>query len=281
VGIVNYELADGIATITLNRPDSLNSLTDDVMIQLSESFARVDEDESVRVVVLTGAGRGFCSGADLAAVNSGEAGRADGDSMADIFNPAMRALAECRVPTIGRINGVAAGGGFGLAMTCDISIAARSAFFVSTFGPRLGLVPDLGTSWHLPLRVGAARARGIAMLGGRITAEQASEWGLIWDVVDDDALDAAVDEVAQLLKRSSPGATTRTRAVMTQAPHNSFSEHLDLEHQHQIVLIPANMLDGARAFIEKCDPVFSPDRWPDREVESSEESARTSGTLSD
>jgi len=261
MSIVNYETADGVATITLNRPDSLNSLTDDVMKRLSECFAQVDADQSVRVVVLTGAGRGFCSGADLTAIDSGEPDGADGDSMAEIFNPAMRAVANCPVPTIGRINGVAAGGGFGLAMTCDISIAARSAFFVSTFGPRLGIVPDLGTSWHLPLRAGAARARGIAMLGGRVTADQAAQWGLIWDVVDDQDLDAAVDQAAQTLKRSSPNAIARIRSVLAEASRNSLSEQLDLEHRHQSVLIPANMLNGAKAFRENRDPVFSPARW--------------------
>lgn len=268
MGIVNYDVDDGVASITLNRPDNLNALTSGMMTRLSECLAAVDADESVRVVVLTGMGRGFCSGADLAAVDSGDEGGADGDAMADIFNPAIRAIDECRVPTVARINGVAAGGGFGLAMSCDISIAARSAFFVSTFGPRLGLVPDLGTSWHLPLRVGPARARGIAMLGGRIPAERAAEWGLIWECVDDDALDEVVDEVVETLKRSSPSAITRTRSVMAQAPANSLTEQLDLEHEHQIVLIPANMLDAANAFVEKREPVFGAERWPERAPES-------------
>jgi 2-(1,2-epoxy-1,2-dihydrophenyl)acetyl-CoA isomerase len=257
---VRYETRDGIATITLNRPESLNSMTDGLMSELAECFAKVESDEDVRVVVLTGAGRGFCSGADLSAVDQGETGGGNGDSMARVFNPTMRAVVDCSVPTIGRINGVAAGGGFGLAMACDITIAARSAFFVATFGPRLGIVPDLGTSWNLPHRVGAARARGIAMLGGRITADQAVGWGLIWDAVDDDELDATVDEVAQLLRRSSPNAMTRIRSAIAQAEHNTFSMQLDLEHQHQSVLIPLNMLEGANAFVQKRDPEFSPTR---------------------
>jgi len=257
MSIVTYEIQDGLATITLNRPESLNSMSAGLMSELAECFARVESDEDVRVVVLTGAGRGFCSGADLSAVDNGTLGGAGGDSMADVFNPAMRAVASCAVPTIARINGVAAGGGFGLAMACDITIAARSAFFVATFGPRLGIVPDLGTSWNLPLRVGAARARGIAMLGGRITADQAANWGLIWDAVDDDELDAAVNEVVQVFRTSSPNAMTRIRSAIAQAEHNTFSEQLDLEHQHQSVLIPLNMLEGAKAFVEKRDPVFS------------------------
>lgn len=257
---VLYESGDGVATITLNRPESLNSMTTRLMQELTACFARVDADESVRVVVLTGAGRGFCSGADLSAVDSGEAGGAGKDTMASDFNPAMLAIDRCPVPTVARINGAAAGGGFGLALSCDISIAGRSAFFVSTFGPRLGIVPDLGTSWHLPARVGPARARGIAMLGGRISADQAAEWGLIWQAVDDDLLDAAVGDVVRILKRSSPNATTRIRRSIAQAAHNTLGEQLDLEHEHQSVLIPANMIEGASAFVEKRDPVFGPER---------------------
>ncbi|MGH1488544.1 MAG: enoyl-CoA hydratase/isomerase family protein [Acidimicrobiales bacterium] len=257
---VEYSTSNGIATVRLNRPESLNGMNGELMGGLSDAFAAVDTDQSVRVVVLTGTGRGFCAGADLRAVSEGEAGAADAETMEAMFNPAMRAIEACPVPTVARINGVAAGGGFGLAMSCDISIAASSAFFVSTFGPRLGIVPDLGTSYHLPLRAGAARARGIAMLGGRITAAQAVEWGLIWQAVEDDQLDAAVDEVTATLKRSSPVAMTRIRSALSQAPNNTLSEHLDLELHHQRYLIPLNFAEGAAAFGDKRDPNFSPTR---------------------
>ena len=257
---VEYENADGIATVRLNQPGSLNGMNSEMMSGLSDAFAAVDADQSVRVVVLTGTGRGFCAGADLAAVRDGDEGAASAETMEAMFNPAMRAIASCPVPTVARVNGVAAGGGFGLAMSCDISIAASSAFFVSTFGPRLGLVPDLGTSYHLAVRAGAARARGIAMLGGRITAEQAVDWGLIWQAVDDDELDAAVDAVTATLKRSSPTAMTRIRSTLAQAARNTLSEHLDLELHHQRDLIPLNLAEGAAAFVEKRDPDFSPTR---------------------
>lgn len=262
---VRYELHDGVATITLDRPETLNSMTNELMGDISAAFAEVEADESVRVAVLTGAGRGFCSGADLSAVaqpgdDAPDPAADTTAGMDDFFNPAIRAIENCSVPTIGRINGVAAGGGFGLALSCDISIVARSAFFVATFGPRLGIVPDMGVTWHLPMRLGPARARGVAMLGGRITAEQAVEWGLVWEVVDDDALDASVAEAAGLFKRSSPNAMTRIRSAIAAAEHNSLSEQLDVERDHQRVLIPANMAEGAAAFIEKRDPVFRPDR---------------------
>lgn len=257
---VEYEKTDGVATIRLNRPGSLNGMNSEMMSRLSDAFAAVDADKSVRVVVLTGAGRGFCAGADLAAVRNGDEGAASVETMEEMFNPAMRAIASCPVPTVARINGVAAGGGFGLAMSCDISVAASSAFFVSTFGPRLGLVPDLGTSYHLAARAGAARARAVAMLGGRVTAEQAVEWGLIWKVADDGDLDAAVDEVTATLKRSSPTAMTRIRSMLAQAARNTLPEQLDLELHHQRQLIPLNLSEGASAFVEKRDPDFSPTR---------------------
>lgn len=267
MGLVNYEAADGVATITLNRPDSLNSMTANLMLELRDAFARVDGDPSVRAVVVTGAGRGFCSGADLSTVTASDpgatatdAGGTDANAMDDAFNPAMRAVANCPVPTIARVNGPAAGGGFGLALACDITIAARSAFFVATFGPRLGIVPDLGTTWQLPMRAGMARARGIAMLGGRIDADTAEAWGLIWRAVDDDKLDLAVAEVAEQFKRTSPKAMTRIRSALAAAEHNTLSEQLDLEMAHQAVLIPANMIEGAAAFVDGREPLFSSDR---------------------
>lgn len=257
---VEYDTSDGIATVRLNRPDTLNAMDGELMVGLSDAFAAVEADQSVRVVVLTGTGRGFCAGADLAAVSEGDVGAAGAESMETMFNPAMRAIAACPVPTVARINGVAAGGGFGLAMSCDISIAASSAVFVSTFGPRLGIVPDLGTSYHLPMRAGAARARGIAMLGDRITAAQAVEWGLIWQAVDDDELDSAVDEVTSLLKRSSPRAMTTIRSALAQAPNNTLVEQLDLEVHHQRDLLPLNMAEGAAAFVDKREPNFDSTR---------------------
>ena len=259
---VRYEHEDGIATITLDRPESLNSMTAEFMDDLRAAVGEVERDPTVRVAVLTGAGRGFCSGADLSGVDQNAdpalAGDATASGMDDHFHPAIRALADLQVPTISKINGVAAGGGFGLAMTCDIAIAGRSAFFVSTFGPRLGIVPDLGTTWHLAHRAGKARAKGIAMLGERITADQAKEWGLIWDVVDDEQLDKAVNEVATQLARSSAMAMTRIRNAMDAATSNTLSEQLDVEREHQRVLIPQNMAEGAAAFLEKREPDFAP-----------------------
>jgi len=281
---VLYAAADGIATITLNRPERMNAMTDGLMRGITEALVRVAKDQTVRVVVVTGAGRGFCAGADLAEVADGDkvaevdkaakaeespenpsneqanASNQDSADGGDTFNTAMRSLMTCPVPTIARVNGPAAGGGFGLALACDITIASNSAFFVATFGPNLGIVPDMGATWSIPLRVGRARALGLTLLGDRISADQAVEWGLIWSSVDDGKLDEETARVAAVLKRSSPSTVTRIRQTIDAAIHNSFSEQLDLEMQHQAVLIPRNMREGARAFMEKREPTFGGER---------------------
>ena len=266
--VVNYEVQDQVATVTLNRPESLNAMTTELMSGISRALQQVSADENVRVVVLPGAGRGFCSGADLTAVASGPDDPqtpADADSSAepateDTFNTAMRALMDCPVPTIARVNGAAAGGGFGLALACDITVAAESAFFVATFGPRLGIVPDMGATWNIPLRVGRARALGLTLLGDRISALQAQEWGLIWSAVPDEVLDEEVARIAAALRRSSPDAAVRIRQTIDQAVRQDFSAQLDEEMRHQAVLIPRNMAEGAAAFVEKREPFFSGER---------------------
>jgi 2-(1,2-epoxy-1,2-dihydrophenyl)acetyl-CoA isomerase len=266
---VKYNADDGVATITLNRPAAMNAMTNGLMGGISRALTQVAADETVRVVVITGEGRGFCAGADLAHVAEGntagqdEAGENETDDGANgsgTFNTAMRALMDCPVPTIARVNGPAAGGGFGLALACDVTIAARSAFFVATFGPRLGIVPDMGATWSIPLRVGRARALGITLLGDRITAQEAEDWGMIWRCVDDDKLDDEVARIASTLANSSPSTVTRIRSTIDAAIHNSFSDQLDLEMVHQGVLSPRNMREGALAFMQKREPHFGGER---------------------
>ena len=251
---------DGVATITLNRPEAMNAMTNELMRGISQALEVVRGNEAIRVVILTGNGRGFCAGADLVQAAEPKKLVTDESKQGDDFNAAMRALMDCPVPTIARINGPAAGGGFGLALACDITVAAHSAFFVATFGPNLGIVPDMGATWSIPLRVGRARALGITLLGDRVSAEQALQWGMIWDAVEDSALDTRVAEIAAVLKRSSPSAVTRTRQTIDAAIHNTFSDQLDLEMTHQAVLIPKNMQAGAKAFLAKTTADFSGER---------------------
>lgn len=259
-GTVRCETQDGIATITLDRPESLNSMTNELMADITSAVG--EAEKTGRVLVLTGAGRGFCSGADLSSVGPGDGADDDGSGdevaqgMDDFFHPALMALKNASIPTIARVNGVAAGGGLGLSLCCDISIASRSAFFVATFGPRLGIVPDLGSTWSLPQRIGRARALGVTMLGERFSADEAAEWGLIWKAVDDADLDAEVAKAASVLARSSSEAMTRIRSAIETAGERSFEAQLDVERDHQKVLIPMNMAEGAAAFLEKREPTF-------------------------
>lgn len=273
---VRYEVTGRIATLTLNRPDRLNAMNDALMNGLTEGIQRVVADPEIRVLVLTGEGRGFCAGADLtsmgstadsgaanggdsgprAATDGATAGELAAETMDDVYHPAIMALAHAPVPTIARVNGVVAGGGFGLALGCDITVAAHSARFVCTFGPRLGIVPDLGSTFHLANRLGSARARAVAMLGDPISAKEAQEWGLIWSAVDDDQLDAAVSQLADRLASSSPGAMTRIRQTLLDARTNTLAGQLDAERDHQRVLIDRNMIEGAKAFVSKREPDF-------------------------
>lgn len=266
-GTVQLEIDDGVATITLDRPESLNSMNNELMDDITSAVHSSEADPAVGVVVLTGSGRGFCSGADLKAVGEpaedsapggdpGSHGAAIAATMDAHFTPAALAIKNCAVPTIARINGAAAGGGLGLALACDIAVAAHSAFLVATFGPRLGIVPDVGATWTLPNKVGIARAKAIAMLGERITAEQAASWGLIYSAVPDEELDDEIGRITAILKVSSGEAMQRIRSSIESASQRSFADQLDLERDHQTVLIPKNMAEGAAAFREKREPRF-------------------------
>jgi len=268
---LRYAVEAGIARVTLNRPKVLNALNLELMSELREVLERAAEDERVRVVVLAGEGRGFCSGADLRGLRPASEAHGDTESkstesndpgawvveaMNDFYNPAVRRLHSMPVPTLARIHGVVAGGGLGLALGCDIAIAAHSADFVCTFGRQTGIVPDMGASWQLPRRLGRARALGMALLGDRIGAQQAAEWGLIWAAVPDAELDDHVEKIAQRLRGCSGEALARTRQIMDEASSRSLDAQLDVETEAQRELIPRNMLDAAEAFLAKREPDF-------------------------
>lgn len=283
---VLYAVADGVATVTLNRPKVLNAMGGGLLEGLQASLEAAAADQSVRVLVLTGNGRGFCAGADLGTVSGGEdsitgagsGGSSGGESTAAaeptedelaalgestatnmdaVFHPIIRLLMTFPVPTVARINGVVAGAGIGLALGCDIAVAADSASFVSTFGPRLGLVPDLGAGWQMARRVGRARALGMALLGEKIPASQAADWGLVWQTVPDEELDAAVDVVTQRLRKTSATAMARTREVMDDAVGRGMNDQLEAERDHQRYLVPRNMVPAAKAFMNKVEPEFT------------------------
>lgn len=253
--------AGGVLTITLNRPSALNSLNRALMEHFREALAAAAADASVRVLIITGAGRGFCAGADLVEqADKPPVSRGQGisDGMTSHFNPLARDLAAFPKPTVAAVNGVAAGGGVGLALACDIVLAARSATFIQVFAPQLGLVPDMGCSWHLPRLVGAARARALALLGDKLPAEKAAEWGLIWEAVDEADLMPQATALAERLAAGPTLGLVRTREVLAAAFDNDLPAQLDLERRTQFELgNTEDFAEGVRAFVQKRRPRFT------------------------
>lgn len=259
--VIHEQQSSGIHIMRLNRPDQLNAMNGDLMQGIIDITATVANDPGANALIITGNGRGFCAGADLVSRVSSE-GVTPGDrtrnSMRRVFNPAVNGIYDLDIPVICAINGVAAGGGAGLALTGDLVIAARSAQFIQVFVPNLGLVPDVSSTWNLPRRVGRARALGLTMLGDRLSAEQAEEWGLIWKCVDDEALMDTAMELAERLAASPTKAFRATRHLLDQAIGNSLAEQLAAEADAQ--KIRANSKDfaeGVKAFQEKRKPKFT------------------------
>ena len=239
----------GIARITLNRPDRLNSFTKAMHAELKDALANLGD---ARVVILTGAGRGFCAGQDLndRAVAPGEAVDL-GETVEASWNPLVRTLAALPQPVIARVNGVAAGAGANIALACDLVIAAKSAKFIQSFAA-LGLIPDSGGSWHLPRLVGQARALGLALTGEPLPAEKAADWGLIWKCVDDDQLDSETDALAAKLAALPPLGLAAIKAIIRTTGARTLDQELDLQRDEMRRLgFTADYREGVAAFLEE------------------------------
>lgn len=254
-----FEIADGVATLTLNRPDRLNSFTAAMHAEVREALGRVkDEANGVRCLLLTGAGRGFCAGQDLSdrAVAPGEEMPDLGASVEANYNPLIRTLRTLPMPVICAVNGVAAGAGANIAFACDIVLAARSASFIQSFA-KIGLIPDSGGSWSLPRLVGHARAMALAMLGDKIPAEQAESWGMIWKVLDDDKLMAEATAMARHLATQPTRGLALTKQAILASSTNSLDDQLDLERDlMREAGRTRDYREGVAAFIAKRPPVF-------------------------
>jgi 2-(1,2-epoxy-1,2-dihydrophenyl)acetyl-CoA isomerase len=254
-----YEVDSGVATITLNRPQKLNATTASMLLLLQEAVGAAAEADHVRAVLVTGAGRGFCAGQDLGDRQvAGDASTPPdlAESLDTLYNPIVRAITTMPKPVVCGVNGVAAGAGANLALACDIVIAARSAKFVEVFS-RIGLIPDAGGTWVLPRLIGRARAMGTALLAEPIPAEQAREWGLIWDVVDDDALGERARSVAMELAQGPTRGYGYIKRAFLAATAPSLDVHLDLERDLQGEAgRSADYREGVDAFFEKRDPRF-------------------------
>lgn len=216
--MVTIQITDGIATITLDRPHRLNALTPQAMDEIRGAVQRAEATPEVRVIVMTGAGRAFCSGYDLieADTSNAELGDVIERQMIDNLNPLCEAILGCRVPTVAAVNGPCVGGGLGLALLADVCIATRSAYFQVPQVSSLGIVPDAGATWVLGRHVGRARALGMSLSGERISAERAERWGLIWQCVDDPELMTTATAVATAIS-SSPAASVATRRLVDSA----------------------------------------------------------------
>ena len=251
------ETGDGVAVVTLNRPDKLNAFNEEMHLALRAALERAEADESVRALLLTGAGRGFCAGQDLGDRNvSGDVELDLGHTLETFYNPLIRKLRALPLPVVCAVNGVAAGAGANIALACDIVLAARSAKFVQAFC-RLGLVPDSGGTYSLPRLVGEARAKGLALLGEPLTAERAEAWGLIWRAVDDEVLlDEARKLAAHLATQPTAGLAKIKQAIQASLD-NDLDAQLDIERDLQREAgCSADYREGVAAFMAKRAPVF-------------------------
>jgi len=253
-----FTIENAVALLTLDRPQRLNSFNDAMHAELRDALARVTDDPAIRCLLITGSGRGFCAGQDL----SDRAATADGEmpdlglSLEKNYNPLVRAITQLPKPVVCAVNGVAAGAGCNLALSCDIVLAARSASFIQGFS-KIGLIPDCGGSWALPRLVGRARAMGMILLNEKISAVQAEQWGLIWQVVDDDALMPRARALAEQLAQQPTRGLGLSKQALNAAGGNSLEQQLQLERELQSVASQSHdYREGVSAFLQKRKPEF-------------------------
>jgi 2-(1,2-epoxy-1,2-dihydrophenyl)acetyl-CoA isomerase len=250
-----FSLDADIARLTLNRPDRLNSFTAKMHEEVADALSSL---EGARVLVITGAGRGFCAGQDLndRAVAPGEAVDL-GRSVESYYNPLIRRITTLPFPVIAQVNGVAAGAGANIALACDIVVAAKSAKFIQSFAS-IGLIPDSGGTWVLPRLVGQARALGLALTAEPLSAEKAEEWGLIWKAVEDEALDAEVDALAERFASAPTRGLARIKTMIRESWGHSLDQELDLQRDAMRELgFSTDYREGVAAFMEKRKPNFT------------------------
>lgn len=255
---IDFCVEQSVATLRLDRPDRLNSLNAEMLDEIIDALDVVGRDGSIRCLLLTGNGRGFCAGQDLKdRVCEGKVVAPDlSESLEKRYNPIVRSITSLPLPVVCAVNGVAAGAGANLALACDVVVAARSASFIQAFC-KIGLIPDAGGTWTLPRLVGRARAVGLSMLGDSVSAEQAAQWGMIWKMVEDDQLmEEASALVSTLCERSTPALGLIKRAI-SQGAENTLDQQLDLERTLQGEAVASgDYFEGVTAFLEKRPPRF-------------------------
>lgn len=257
--LILCDIQQGVMTLTFNRPERLNSFNDAMHCELANYLTRAEREDQIRCLLLTGAGRAFCAGQDLNDRNvDPQSGPPDlGYSVEMFYNPLVKRLAGLSKPVIAAVNGVAAGAGATLALGCDIVIAARSASFVMAFS-KLGLVPDCGGTWFLPRLAGRARALGLALLGDKLSAGQAEQWGLIWQTVEDAELTDTAHSLARHLATQPTYGLGLIKQALLAAEHNSLAQQLELERDYQRMAgRSADYREGVSAFLARRPPQFT------------------------
>ena len=252
------DIQNGVMTLMLNRPDRLNSFNDEMHRQLAECLTQAERDETIRCLLITGVGRAFCAGQDLNDRNvDPDAGPPDlGASVENFYNPLIKRLAKLPKPVIAAVNGVAAGAGATLALGCDMVIAARSASFIMSFS-KLGLVPDCGGTWFLPRLAGRARAMGLALLGDRNSAEQAHQWGMIWQVIEDETLNDSARQLATHFASQPTFGLGLVKKALYASETSTLDAQLDRERDFQRLAGRSDdYREGVAAFLAKRPPVW-------------------------
>ncbi|MBB85929.1 MAG: 2-(1,2-epoxy-1,2-dihydrophenyl)acetyl-CoA isomerase [Xanthomonadales bacterium] len=254
-----FDVTDGVARITLNRPDRLNSFTVEMHTELRDALAKLAEDASVRVLLITGTGRGFCAGQDLSdrAVAPGGDAVDLGETVRTWWAPLVRTLRSLPLPVVSAVNGVAAGAGANVALAGDLVLAKQSASFIQPFC-KLGLIPDTGGTWVLPRLVGTARAMGLAMLGDKLSADQAAGWGLIWKSIPDEQFDAEVEVLLAHLAKAPTKGLAQTKSLLYANGSAPLDEALEREADAMRQLgFSGDYREGVAAFMDKRTPTFT------------------------
>jgi len=258
-----FDIEDGIARLTLNRPEVYNSLSPLMLDELLDVMTRINPDEGIKALLVNAVGRGFCAGADLAGgaldfESDGPIGDQVYRVMVERFNPLLRAIQNIPVPTVAAVDGVVAGGGVGLALTFDLVVATPKSQFRLVFLPQLGIIPDLGTTWHLPHKLGMARAMGYAYLGEPISGKEAAQMGMIWKCIEEDKFESGIKDILKRLSRGPTRAFPKARRMFYAAIKNSFPEQLKYEAETQRMLCNTpEFKEGVQAFLAGRKPDFS------------------------
>jgi len=251
--LVEFTEDHGVAWVTLNRPDKLNSLTSHMLQTLQAHVSSASTSDTVRAMGITGAGRAFCAGQDLADVDGADLG----EVLERDYNPLVRAIKGLNMPVIACVNGVAAGAGANLALSCDLVLAGSSAKFIQSFA-HLGLIPDAGGTWALPKLIGLPRAMGLCMTAEPLKAETAAQWGLIWKCIDDDALVTETTKLARQLAAQATTGLTYTKQLLNCSSSHTLDQQLDLERDfQQAACHTQDYQEGVNAFLNKRKPSFT------------------------